>query len=236
MDIAVSFAVITSGNDQAALAAIVESIERQQIPEYEILIVGGATCDMERPKVRHIAFDESIKPAGWITRKKNLATENSRYNVIVYFHDYHIFQPGWYRALCEFGIDWDICMHRVECIDGTRFFGWQMYDHPTVPRYFNVPYHRHDLLRYMYFSGGYWVAKKSAMQQAPLDESLVWGQGEDVEWSMRVRDRFVIKANPACVVRHNKVHAGMSFCRKMAAVEPDFDAYLAAYQPADPSV
>ena len=42
----------------------------------------------------------------------------------------------------------------------------------------------------MYISGGYWVAKKKFMLANPLDESLRWGESEDVEWSLRIRDKF----------------------------------------------
>jgi hypothetical protein len=230
MHIPVTFAVITSGADPARLAACVASITALQIPGVDVLIVGGADCAVSGPGVRHLAFDEGQTKAGWITRKKNMATAHARHETIVYFHDYHVFDAGWYEAFCAFGTDWDICMHGVQGIDGTRFFGWSMYDHPTVPRYFHVPYHRHDLLPYMYFSGGYFVARRAVMEVAPLDESLVWGECEDVEWSMRVRKRFRITVNPACVVKHNKVHDGLSFCRKLVALEPCFDSYMALHE------
>jgi len=46
----------------------------------------------------------------------------------------------------------------------------------------------------MYISGAYWVAKKKFMLENVLNEKLKWGQGEDVEWSIRVRKitNFVI--------------------------------------------
>ena len=42
----------------------------------------------------------------------------------------------------------------------------------------------------MYFSGTYWVSKKKIMREFPLNEQLVWGQGEDVLWSRQVRERY----------------------------------------------
>ena len=38
----------------------------------------------------------------------------------------------------------------------------------------------------MYISGAFWVAKTEFMKSNLLDESLCWGEGEDVEWSKRV--------------------------------------------------
>lgn len=225
--IPVTFALITSGADQARLAEVVASIERLAIPEHEVLVIGGAQCSLQGPHLRHLPFVEPEGKQGWITRKKNLATEQARHEVVVYFHDYHVFDADWYTQLCAFGTDWDICQHRVLCQDGTRFFGWSMYDHPTVPRYFHVPYARTDLLPWMYISGGYWLAKRATMRAFPQDESLYWGQCEDVEWSMRVRSACRIQMNPGCTVRHNKAHDGQAFCRRLDALAPAFDHYLA---------
>jgi hypothetical protein len=225
--IPVTFAIITSGADQARLAECVASVERLAIPNHEVLIVGGQHCEVSGPAVRHIPFEEPEGKAGWITRKKNIATQQARHEVVVYYHDYHLFDSDWYEQLRAFGTDWDICQHRILCNDGTRFFGWAIWDHPSLPRYFNVPYERHDLVPHMYISGGYWVAKREVMLEAPLDESLLWGQAEDVEWSLRVRDRYRIRANGRCVVRHNKAHAGRDFCRRMAMLEPAFESLLA---------
>ena len=51
------------------------------------------------------------------------------------------------------------------------------------------------LSKYMYISGAYWVAKKQIMEEFPLDESLVWGKGEDVEWSKLVREKYNFSFN-----------------------------------------
>ena len=47
----------------------------------------------------------------------------------------------------------------------------------------------------MYISGSYWIAKKSVMEEFPLNESLCWGQGEDVIWSKQVRERYNFNMN-----------------------------------------
>ena len=50
------------------------------------------------------------------------------------------------------------------------------------------------------------IIKKHVMLEEPLDESRGWNEAEDVEWSMRVRDKYVMKCNGKSVVRHNKWH------------------------------
>ena len=42
---------------------------------------------------------------------------------------------------------------------------------------------------HMYISGAYWVAKKHVMEAEPLNEDLKHSEAEDVEWSLRVRDK-----------------------------------------------
>jgi hypothetical protein len=49
----------------------------------------------------------------------------------------------------------------------------------------------------MYISGAYFIIKKQIALQYPLNEKLVWGQGEDVELSQRLTDNnIVLKCNP----------------------------------------
>jgi hypothetical protein len=51
------------------------------------------------------------------------------------------------------------------------------------------------LSKYLYFSGAYWVGKKDIMTEFPLNENLLWGQSEDVEWSLRIREKYDFSIN-----------------------------------------
>ena len=64
---------------------VIESIVSQNIPNYEIIVVGGKSPSSN---VKHIPFDETYKK-DWITRKKNIITSEARYTNIVYMHDYY---------------------------------------------------------------------------------------------------------------------------------------------------
>ena len=48
------------------------------------------------------------------------------------------------------------------------------------------------------------------MEEFPLDENLVWGQGEDVEWSKRVREKYDFNMNTNSTVRIIKGGKGKS--------------------------
>jgi glycosyltransferase involved in cell wall biosynthesis len=230
-----TFGIITCPSTSMFLDSILDSIERQNIPKYEIIIVGD--CKLaHRPNVNLISFDETIHP-GWITRKKNIITENAKYENIVFLHDYILLDDDWYKGFLRFGNDFDVVSNIIHDIDGNRFRDWNMNTyfiqgyylnngHRSVPMfgvwddwivkpdsitpmnpilYQSISLHNGTLLdytintehiqRYMYISGTYWVAKKKVMMEIPLNENLLHCQGEDVEWSQRLRDKYKYSFN-----------------------------------------
>lgn len=185
---------------------VLNSIYDLNIPEFEIIIIGGK-APIGYLKLTHIPFDES-QQQNWITKKKNIITEHAKYDNIVFMHDYLVFNKEWYNGFKKFGNDFDICMNVIKNLDGSRFRDWCAWDDPDI----NYPYggvttgsgenHRivlpsyeYDKKQFMYISGTYWIAKKYVMENEPLDESLVWGDSEDVEWSKRVLPKFNYKMN-----------------------------------------
>jgi hypothetical protein len=64
-----------------------------------------------------------------------------------------------------------------------------------------LPYSITGLSKYMYISGGYWIAKLNVMKEFPLDERLFWGEGEDVIWSKIVRKKYNFDMNENSTVR-----------------------------------
>ena len=221
-----TFGIVTySGHDGTdnvpKVNQIIDAIEEENIPEYEIIIVGDFAW--ERKNTRVIKFDETVKK-GWITRKKNIITEEAKHDIIVYTHDYIRPVRGFYKGWLKFGDDWDIAMNVVKNYNGARYRDWVVLDDPRVKpgwvqkepwcppggkiregRSFFPPYDYKDT-KYMYISGGYWVAKKHVMQEEPLNEDVVWGQAEDVEWSDRIREKYkyVMNTHSAVELTHYK--------------------------------
>ena len=68
---------IITNNNITNLYKIIDSIELQNIPNYEIIIV-GVNINLNKKNCTCIQFDESIYP-GWIARKKNIITQNAKY-------------------------------------------------------------------------------------------------------------------------------------------------------------
>lgn len=205
-----SFGIITTGGVDDRILTIIESIEYLKIPNYEIIIVGN--CGVQRSNVTVIAFDESIKRM-WITRKKNIITEHAKYENIVFLHDYVALDKNWYEGFKQFGNNFKVCMTRLEDIHGNRHQDWVIIgDSGIVGSECMIPYDM-NLSKIQYMPGNYWIAKKSFMEQFPLNENLIWGQGEDGEWSLRITKQHQFSMNPYSTARYLKEkHRGYSEC------------------------
>ncbi len=189
-----TFGIITDGNSDNYLRESINSIRNLGIPNYEVIVVGNTKLEPTK-NLRVIQFDES-KKSKWITRKKNLITELAKFEVVVFTHDYIVFEENWYEQIKKIK-NFDLVMCEILNLDGKRFRDWILWvDNGEVfdlylqrTRKCLLPYKVTDLTRYMYFSGTFWVAKKKFMLENPLNEKLSWGEMEDVEWSKRVRKK-----------------------------------------------
>jgi hypothetical protein len=203
-----TFGIITTKqNPELELESIINSIKDLSIPNYEIIIIGG-NISKESENLQIFAFQESASGA-WITKKKNLITEKAKYENVVYMHDYILFDKDWYSNFIKFGNDFNLCMNQILNEDGRRYRDWTLWaesaDQIGVQNpYYLLPYEIKYLSKLMYFSGAYWVAKRDVMKEFPLNENLFWGQGEDVEWSKRIREKYNFSINKDSIVKLNR--------------------------------
>lgn len=200
---------------------IIDDIEKLKIKNYEILIAGlnhidrkNTTCVMCPDKISPTKTLNSLgyvgdftEEGGWfpghITKKKNVMAKLSKYENIVFSHDYYTYDEDWYDGYLRFGNDFKVCCNRVFTIEGDRYLDWMVWpfngnkldtivssgvDNGHSGRECLIPYDVTHLSKYMYVQGSYWVSKKEVMMKFPLDENKVWGEGEDVQWSMIYRN------------------------------------------------
>jgi len=197
-----TFGIITDGNSEDRINRIIDSIEITMSDDYEVIIIGGN--HIKREKTRVIPFYEDQGPAR-VSEKKNIITRESKYENIVYLHDYIEFLPEWHSEFKKFGNNFNVCMNRIVNPDMTRYRDWCLWmdDASGKVKDWNylIPYNITTLSKMMYISGAYWVAKKNFMLENQLNENLRWGQGEDVEWSIRVREITDFSINEKSVVR-----------------------------------
>jgi hypothetical protein len=200
-----SFGILTKYENGNQLQEVFDSIHNLKIPNYEIVVVGGEKRE-NKDNIKYILFDENQKN-GWVTKKKNVISRNSSYDNLVLMHDYFVFDENWYKNFLEFGDDWDLSSCAQHLINGKRHFtDWVTWDSPFFPRYTTLNYDDWSHTMYMYQSGGFLVAKTKLILENPFNENLTWGQADDVEWSLRVRNKCKWVCNGKSIVKHNKVH------------------------------
>jgi len=210
-----TFGIITCKDTNKFLPEIVASIKNLNIPNYEIIFVGESGIE-DSETIKNIPFDETIKEK-WITKKKNIITENAKYDNIVYSHDYIKYDSDWYEGYLKYGEDFKVCLNVILNTDDTRYRDWLWWDFPNahmarvhnicIPnREQNLPYKETRASKFMYVNGCYWVAKKNVMQEFPLDENLVWLQMEDIKWSKEVTTKYDFSINVNSTVRLLKHH------------------------------
>jgi len=198
-----TFGIMTTYDNIARLTEVVDSIHALKIPHYEIIIAGsyGSNNNFVGLGCHHVLTDK------WLPTKKNLVAKRAEYETLVLTHDYYLFHPEWYEGYYRFGDNWDICSNPQYLLNGKRHFtDWVLWDHPTLPRYHSLDYEDWSQTKYQYISGGHFLVKRDFLRDNPLNEAMPPGSPEDVEWSLRVRDKAEIVCNPLSTVRHNKAH------------------------------
>lgn len=197
-----TFGIVTDGNSGDRIDRIIDSIEITMVDDYEVIVVGGNTNN--RKNTRTIEFIDDHGPAK-ISEKKNTITREAKYDNIVYLHDYIEFTKEWHTEFKLFGDDFDVCMNSILNQDMSRYRDWCLWMDDAKEYVENnnylIPYDLKNLSKMMYISGAYWVAKKKFMNENMLNEKLRWGQGEDVEWSIRIRKITEFKINERSVVK-----------------------------------
>ncbi len=220
-----TFGIITAGNADETLRAAIDSIRHQQIPNYEIIIVGKTAHTGS--DIINIPFNESQKFA-WITRKKNIICQCAKYDIIVLLHDYIKLDTDWYSGFLKFGNDFDICVSKIKTITGSRFRDYTLYG-DTIPPFNKralIPYEyiNHNLNKLMYISGSYYIIKKNIGLKYPLNEKLGWCQCEDLEFCARLRaDNIIMQCNPNSTVHLLKDKGQVEWEYEMT---PDDIAYI----------
>ena len=200
---------IVCGSNVVHLNSIIDSIKNQKMNanEYEIILVGDESLlrFFEKDNIKIVHFNENIKDA-WITKKKNLIAKNAKFEKISMHHDYVALNDLWFDHFQKFGDDWDVAMTRVENADRTRFRDWVSWYEDQGEN--TVQFLRYDDLSQtdkMYVRGSYFCVKKSFMLAHPFNENLIWGQGEDVEWSKSIRDSWNYRMNFRSIVNLKKM-------------------------------
>lgn len=196
-----TFGIVTNGSE--LITGVIDSIRSLCLDNYEILIVGNYNKEISRD-INYIQYTDTSE-SGDISTKKNIISKNSQYENIVYLHDYVALNEDWYDGFLKFGDNFNVCMTKIINLDGSRYRDWCLWCYDAnkyvSKNHYLIPYDITNVSNMMYISGAYFIAKKRFMLNNPLCDKLKWGQGEDVEWSMRARLSTDFVINPNSSVR-----------------------------------
>ena len=229
-----SFCIVTAPGNEQILSKAIKMINQEMLSaSHEIIVIGNPNLNSsDFENTQFIPFKEdifcisftkkaiirairtkSLKPLffryGAICHKKNLAAKHAQYDKLCVMHDYVGIESGWIEGFEKFGDDWDVAMNIILNKNGARHRDWMAWDHPAITNGSRgggaclIPYNKYTM--YMYISGTYFCVKKDFFIDNPLDERLFWGEGEDVEWSLRVREKTQFKMNANSTVKYLKL-------------------------------
>lgn len=96
-----SFGIITNGVRGDWIENIIQSIRKQNIPDYEIIIC-GTYYDRKENDCRYIPFNQRDDKR-WITKKKNIIAREANYQNLCIVHDRIYFDDKWYKGIKKWG-------------------------------------------------------------------------------------------------------------------------------------
>ena len=228
-----SFCFVTGGTNDPEYLECLRSIEAEFSgrDDYEIISVGTSSvtqADIDR--LTTVQFSEPLVHFSWrnfrrvrktknlarlflatgaICHKKNIAARTAQFDKLCILHDYVGLERGWRAGFERFGEAWTVAMTAVLNQNNSRHRDWMNWDHPAItpPDKNNSaclqPYE--ITTQNMFIGGTYFCVKRDFFLDNPLDENLFWGDGEDVEWSLRVRDKTTFHFNPHATVKYTKL-------------------------------
>lgn len=197
-----SFIICTDGIQTQFHHLIIQSITSQNIPKFEIIFV---TENQYTPPPLNTSIITIVAPSdksSHITFKKNIGARCARYKNLCFLHDYLILGENWYTNM-SFKKEWNVCSFRILNLNGNRMSDWIVYNHPVLGHSL-VDYNEPAGL-YHYVPGLAFCVKKDFILQYPLNEELCWGQGEDIEWSERIKHVWNYKFNDQVFVQSLKL-------------------------------
>lgn len=192
-----TFGIITNGKRDDWVERIIESIRIQKIPKYEIIIC-GTYFNRKEPDIKYLSFSER-DDLGWITKKKNLIVEKSKYQNICIIHDRVTLGKKWYSGMKKWGNTFEHlgCSQKMA---GARVADWVIHEQVRGQKFgyaTTVDYREWGIN--IFQSGTLHIIKKTYALDNPWNESFLWanGRAEDLDISNRLTESGkILRLNP----------------------------------------
>ncbi len=216
-----SFGIICNGTRDDNIIKFIESVEKQKIPNYEIIICGKLVDEKAIKKwknVKYLFFDK-LNEKGWITKKKNIICQNAKFENIMVVHDRVILENNWHKNFKKYGNYFNV----LECkgVYGKYVTGWTKFRGDSSLK-FN-PRESIQVVDKMNFydwsskicsHGGLSIMKKNIWKICKWDEKRFWNQKEDIDLSFREYEKgIMIRFNPFISVNYLNLRFGLNNVR-----------------------
>jgi hypothetical protein len=195
-----TFGIVTNGSRDKLINNIINAIQSLKIIYKEIIICGITNVKLNK-KIKYIKFDSKEKK-GWITKKKNLIINNSKYCNIAIIHDRVLFNSDFVSGIKKWG-NYFFHITTKQYYKNKRTHDWIV-----NAKYQNKPLSFAWLMDYKdwnnnsFISGQLHIGKKFIFQKYKWDEKLFWGQSEDVVLSKKINDSgYLNRFNPYSSVK-----------------------------------
>lgn len=175
-----SFCLITDGGRPDRLQEELASIRALALEPVEIIVVGNVPPGLGED-VRVISRPD-LAFAGRLGAMRNVGGRAATYDTLVVADDDMFFHPEFAEALREQG-DWEVLCVRLLNPDGSRCWDWATIGGPRGHTLLDY----NDTDEYVYITGGLAVMRAFVHDRVPWDDERGFYQGEDVEWSARLR-------------------------------------------------
>ena len=195
-----TFGILTKDNEEN-IKVIIESIIFQNIPDFEIIVVGNIKTKFEKTT---IIYNEEIENKNWRTKKKNIIIEKGCKDFTILMKDYIKLEKHWYKNLKSFleeNQNCEIVMNRIETLRGQRHIDW-VWNNPNLKQGRNVGYSKMEH-KNMFVPGSFLFAKTKILKEIKFNEKLVGLNKEtDVEWSKRAfkKYKYTMNISSKCLI------------------------------------
>jgi hypothetical protein len=186
-----SFGIISDGRKNDKVTKLIQSVIKQKIPNFEVIICGPYTIPEEFNGkdiivLDDVKLDQDIRPP--TPAKKNKIIKRARYNNLCVLHDRFTLPHDWYSNFENYGNYFDVlCLPTVDA-GGNRFrVDWMNFHYPiTQITSQNRSLDYSSWTPEVIIQGGILIAKKNLMQKVMFDERLHWGELEDMQLSKKM--------------------------------------------------
>lgn len=186
-----SFGVISDGRKNDKVTKLIQSVIKQNIPNFEVIICGPYSIPDEFYGIDIVVLDDikleqDVRPP--TPAKKNKIIKRAKYNNLCVVHDRFTLPHNWYSNFANYGNYFDVlCLPTVDT-DGNRFrVDWMNFHYPiTQIKKQNRSLEYSSWTPEVIIQGGILIAKKNLMLRAMFDERLHWEELEDMQLSKKV--------------------------------------------------